>query len=345
MQTNQKELVKMNSCYAVGSIELLGKEHYIAAPDSHGRAVIVDSEKYEVESIWQEPSGTMSFVNIPGRDGEFLTVQNFFPGYDSRHTILAWCKKHHEAGWIIKPIIHIPYIHRFDIFQVGNINYLIVCTLCTNKDTEEDWSSPGEIWGGILPENPDIAPEIEVIFNKLTKNHGYCKVKTKEIDYALVGCQNGILEIYPPDSRVNSWRVEQIACFPVSDVAVCDIDNDGELEYMTIEPFHGDRFIIYKRSGNDFTKIWEYSEGVKFGHVVWGGIILGTPMFIGGYREGNAELFSVFMNPRHPDKFEKLVMDRGKGPANIHVIHGKDKESILVANHKAGELTLYELKC
>ena len=333
----------MDSCYAVNCFNISGRLFYAAAPDSHGKAVMIDSEKEKEELIWKEPGGTMSFVAIPGKEGEFLSVQNFFPGFDSRHTLLVWCKRHDELGWIIKPLLHIPYIHRFDIFRMGRVNYLLVCTLCTNKDNINDWTSPGEVWAGILPEDPDNTPDMEVILGGLTKNHGYCRVVQDGKDYGLAGCDNGIFEIYPPQNTEDSWEIRQIADFPVSDVAVCDIDHDNKLEYMTIEPFHGNRFVIYKRNGKNFTKIWEYQDGVEFGHVVWGGTFFGMPIFIGGFREGNAELFCVFPDQKQRDKLEKCTLDDGQGPANVCVIHEEDKVKILTSNHKAGELVLYEL--
>ena len=68
--------------------------------------------------------------------------------------------------------------------------------------------------------------------------------------------------------------------------------------------------------------------------MVWGGKLRGEPVFIGGCRGGNKELFLL----RWKDGIiVSETIEAGAGPANICVINGKDRDLILTANHESGE--------
>ena len=220
---------------------------------------------------------------------------------------------------------------------------MLVSTLCTDKKYLEDWTYPGKNINWVLPDNLDEKFELHCLLENQPKNHGYYRVRRNGKEYALTADQSGIYELIPPDGRDNTWKINKRSEIGASDIAACDIDGDGELEYFVIEPFHGDCFRIYKDINGKFTPIWKYQDEVEFGHVAWGGEILKRSAFIGGYREKSAKLFCVFYNPGIEGLFEIKEIDKGQGPANIHVIHAGNVEKIIAANHKAGELVLYEL--
>ena len=53
-------------------------------PDAPGPCYAFDSQTYERETVWEEPGGTMAMVPLPGKNGDFLAVQRFFPGFQAQ---------------------------------------------------------------------------------------------------------------------------------------------------------------------------------------------------------------------------------------------------------------------
>ena len=56
-----------------------------------------------------------------------------------------------------------PYIHRFDIYHADGVNYFIGATIATTKQDKNDWSVPGRIYTGILPEDPSQGIELSIL--------------------------------------------------------------------------------------------------------------------------------------------------------------------------------------
>jgi len=73
-------------------------------------------------------------------------------------------------------------------------------------------------------------------------------------------------------------------------------------------------------------------------HVVWGGQIRGKKTFIGGARRKDAELFMV---QYRDGEYETVILDKGRGPANISVVNGVNKDFIITANNSIHEACVY----
>lgn len=349
MEVRKKVLMKMNSCYAVNVINRNGEKLCVAAPDDHGAARAVNIESYREEILWKEPSGTMGFAPL-GNNGEFLAIQNFFPVFDSKHSVLVKGKYMEGIGWVIRPFLHVPYMHRVDVLHKNGKNYLIICTLCSGKESIDDWSEPGRVFVGVLPEamkdtGEYIYEEIELecILKGQVKNHGYFKLKEPDGEVALISSENGMYEIRPPETQSREWKITKLLENPTGDVAACDIDQDGCMEYLIITPFHGTAFSIYKRVGNEMKLVWQLGTGVRFGHVAWAGEIMGKPAFIGGCREGDASLLLIQYDKNYKEGYKVTVIDRGQGPANICVLNEDHKDVVFAANGAVGETAAYEL--
>ncbi len=378
MEIRKRILMKMDSCYAVSIINRNGEKLCVAAPDTHGaaKAVVLKHNREErissfpvlcaecrEELLWREPSGTMGFVPL-GDNGEFLAVQNFFPVFDSKHAVLVKGKFADEIGWIIRPFLHIPYMHRIDILCRNERRYLIICTLCSGKESADDWSQPGQVLVGVLPEdiegieNKNI--EMSCILEGQVKNHGYFKMKEYEkddgqVDYdscaafdiALIASENGLFEIRPPREADGEWEINQLTKQPAGDVAACDIDQDDCMEYLIITPFHGSSFSICKRIENEIRQVWKMEEDIRFGHVAWAGRIHGKPAFICGCREKEASLVLIIYDKEREEddeyRYKSAVIDKGQGPANICVLNEDGKDLVIAANAVAGEVAAYEI--
>lgn len=338
MEIVKKHICELKHCYVAAHMILEGKEKILFAPDDYGPCLSVDFETLEVEEIWKEPGGTMSMVQIPGKD-EFLAVQRFNPNFSAADAEIVHVYKE-NGNWIVKTLIKMPYIHRFDILDRGGITYLLCCTVCSQKDSVQDWSSPGFTYAAILPEDLSDGINLKPISSGLTRNHGYVRVQSDEFKYGLTSSDQGVFEVVPPETEGGEWTYTKILDTPVSDIALCDIDNDGELELATLSPFHGDSITIYKKAKGEYIPIYSYPKPVDFCHVVWGGTLLGESAFIFGARAERKNLFIV----RHRNgKFVEQELEAGFGPSNIAVIHHENEDLIAVANREKGEGALFIL--
>jgi hypothetical protein len=157
----------------------------------------------------------------------------------------------------------------------------------------------------------------------------------------LVTCEQGAFEVTPPAVPGGDWNVRQFMDWPISDISACDIDGDGELEFATIEPFHGSYFRIYKKIDGSFRKVYENEEVTEFYHVVVGTTLAGVPVFLGGCRRGKQQLFYVRALSAGTAGFATEIIEEGVGPSNVSVVHEKDRDIIIAANREKAEAALY----
>jgi hypothetical protein len=334
MKITKRHLCDMPSCYAAAAVQRDGKTLLLLAPDALGPCYAFDSETYEREAVWEEPGGTMAIVAAPGGNGDFLAVQRFFPGFQAQNAEIIYA--HYENGeWRVKALFQLPYVHRFDILERGGVRYLLCATLCTTKKNETDWSSPGGLYAAELPADLSKPLSLVQIADGMTRNHGFWRVNQFT---ALTSCDQGIYEVRLPEKRGGNWVVHKIIDKPASDIALCDIDGDGVDEIAVIESFHGSQFNIYRKGEKGYSLLYQYPHKTEFLHVVWGGKIRGQPVFIGGCRGGNKELF--FLRWQN-GKIKSQVIDSGAGPANVSVINEQNRDLILTANHEIGEGAVY----
>lgn len=341
MKIEKKFLTNLHRCYAVGSTTIDGKKKILFATEGEGACYAYSLPDFEQKTVWDGPGGTMSVVPVPGKNGDFLAVQNFFPTFQSEKATIVWSKPNSDGTWDTKTILDLPYIHRFDILTAGGVNYFIGATLCTSKQFKDDWSDPGKIYVGVIPEDLNQKIELTVIKEGLTKNHGYARSEQNGKMCGLVTCEEGVFVVTPPQTAGGQWNVEQIMNQPTSDIAAVDIDGDGVKELVTIEQFHGGNFIIYKLVDGKYEAVYKYDKPMDFGHVVWGGKLRGVPTIIGGYRREGKELFYIQCKNTNPLSFETVTIEAGTGPSNVHVINGDKEDIIVAANREIGEAAVY----
>ena len=71
-----------------------------------------------------------------------------------------------------------------------------------------------------------------------------------------------------------------------------------------------------------------------------GGLLRGKPVFLGGCRAINKEMF--MLSVKNGDVSIKII-ETGMGPSNVKVITGKDRDLILTANREVGEGAVFEV--
>jgi len=340
MKIEKRFLTEMNRCYSTNSVVVDGQTRILLATEGEGPCKAwVGPDYVESHNVWDSPGGTMSIVPIPGTNGEFLAVQKFFKMFAWEEAKVVHVRPLSAGGYEVTDILYLPYIHRFDLLTVGGRHYFIGCTLATTKESKEDWSNPGKIWVG---EFTGVGPlQVTVLKEGLTKNHGYSRLTRKDGVCGLVTSEEGAFEVRPPQVAGGEWTVTQFMDWPISDISAIDIDGDGELEFATIEPFHGTYFRVYKKVDGVFKKVFEHPEVTEFYHVVVGATLAGTPVFIGGCRRGKQQLFYVHASKTDPLELKAEVIEEGVGPSNIYVLHEEARDIIVAANREKAEAALY----
>lgn len=334
-------LDEMPRCYCASSITMDGEDYIIMASEAIDGPcyAYLSTDFSQRETVWEKGGGTMSIVGIPGTNGEFLSVQRFFPGFQSEKARIVWCKRIDDA-WQHKVVIDLPFIHRFDILESDGKKYFLGATLCGSKKDREDWSDPGKVWVGEVPVDWGIAMQVTPLLEGLVKNHGYWRGSYNGKPAGYVTCESGIYRIQPPFAQQRDWNVEHLVDKPISDVAVYDLDGDGQEEMAIIEPFHGNGFEIRKSPGSFDSVVYRYPGKLEFIHTVWTGEVLGKPIAICGARRAGGELFYVHYDQRS-GSYKTVIIDQDVGPANVWVINQKDRSLLLSANHTKNEAAVY----
>jgi hypothetical protein len=340
MTVTKTILARLDKCYATCAMEIGGALRYIVATEGAGPCVAFSDADHSMETVWEGPGGTMNIVPIPGIPDQFLATQDFVPTFQAKESKIVHVM-YNDGSWSVKPLMTIPYLHRFDVCQVGDRRFLVGATLALYKEGREDWTKPGSVYVGELPDVLDGPFPIRPVIGGITKNHGFCKAAWKGRAAYLVAGVEGVWVLYIPDSPSGAWESERIIDHEVSDMAVCDIDGDGKLEIATIEPFHGSKGIIYKEIRGMLVPVLEHEY--EFGHVVWGGTLAGKPAFLIGGRKGGRELNCFVWNARE-GAIERILIDDTGGASNIAVCHKADCDMILAANREIGEVALYEIR-
>jgi len=334
----------LERCYAAGTLYSEGKLFAVFASESiNGPCYAYTGEKFrQKEVVWEKAGGTMSFIQIPyrdgGRDGEFIAVQRFFPGFESAGAKLVWGKRG-SSGWEVKDLVNLPYVHRFDLFPVEDGILLLAATLCSSKKDREDWSDPGKILAGNLPAKPEDGITFREICTGQIKNHGYCRGRLKEKEAAFWSSEAGLFAAVPPGKKDGEWRITKLIDRPISDAALCDLDGCGEDEIITIEPFHGNQFAVNKKTANGYEIVWQYPNEIDFAHTVVGCRLLGKPAVVGGIRRKNCELF--VLQYEYGKGFFTTLIEEGAGTSNAAVVRIDGQDIIFAANHTRNEAAVY----
>ncbi|MCF8169125.1 MAG: hypothetical protein K9K38_01385 [Rhodoferax sp.] len=340
MNIEKRFLTSLNRCYSANHIVVDGQTRILVATEGEGPCLAWLGPDYtESHSVWDGPGGTMSMVPIVGGNGAFLAVQKFFKMFQWEEAKVVHVRPLRAGGYAVTDALHLPYIHRFDLLPAHGTQYFIGCTLATTKASKEDWSNPGKIWVGEY--NGSGPLQVSVLKDGLAKNHGYSRLTRNGVVSSLVTCEQGAFEVTPPQQPGAQWSIEQLMDWPISDISAVDIDGDGELEYATIESFHGRYFRIYKKINGAFAKVYEHPEVSDFYHVVVGTTLAGKPVFIGGCRRDKQQLFYVHAVRTEPLQLEACLIEEGVGPSNVHVMHEAGRDIIVSANREKAEAALY----
>ncbi len=344
----KKKIASLEKCYSIAPLMYQGALHILVAAEKTDRCILFDAEGNEKATVWEEPGGVMTMVQVPDTDGQFLATHRFYSPNDAKEAKIIIATPDGTGGWEIRTLVDLPFVHRFDILTSGGRRYLIACTLKSGHAYREDWSSPGKIYVAKLPEDlsgfdEDHQLKLQVLRDGMLKNHGYCRIVEGKEESSLVCSEQGIFRCYPPgEDDGDDWTVEQLLDKPASDALLMDLDEDGERELVVLSPFHGDKITICRKDGGGWDAAYQYPEKADFLHAVWAGTIGGRPAAFIGYRKGARRLMAFIWDPDRRD-FTFRTLDDDCGPANAYEYILDGEEILIATNREIDEVALYKL--
>lgn len=357
MKTEKKVIASMPKCYSIAILNAGGERSFIVATEKEGDCQRFDLEGRYLETIWSAPGGVMTMVQIPGSNGAFLATHKFFSPNDSKEAKIILAEPVRLDGvpvrdlsephiWNIRTLAELPFVHRFDILTVGSVNYLIACCLKSEHEYKDDWTHPGRIYAGVLPNVLDgFGPEnqlpLNILKEGLTKNHGYFRCVLEDgRPGSIVSAAEGVFRVSPPARAAGTWSVEQLLDIPASDAAEIDLDGDGIRELAVYSPFHGDQLTVWKASDGKYREIYRFPQPLEFLHAIWSGSLYDKPAVLVGHRKGDRDLMGLSYD--HDKKTYVLdPIDHDRGPTNVQVYEYHSRPVIIAANRETDEVALY----
>lgn len=339
MKITYKHLDDLYRAYAASAMLIDGELCALIASEEKGYPCYLYSGKdFETRStVWEEGGGCMSIIPIPDKENEFLAIVDFYLKESPSKAKLIWgCYR--EGAWTFKDVVSLPYLHRFDIYQVGSKLYLMCATIADDKNHKEDWSRPGSVYYGVLPENLEDGVELDILTKGYFRNHGYYRREINGQIFGYFTSDEGVFRIIPHEGK--PWQIEKILDGAVGEIACLDLNGDGVDELITIEPFHGNMIRIYEKINESYQVVYTYPYDIDFAHTLVGDYLGGVPTFVGGIRRKNADLFYIQYNHK-TQKYEETIIDAQAGPANLVVAHQKHRDIIVSANHTRNEAAVY----
>lgn len=347
MKVNKKIIGNLSKCYSIAPLHYRDQDHFLVASEKVDRCVLFDLDGNEIDTIWSEPGGVMSMVQVPGSDGQYLSTYKFYSPNDSKEAKIVMVTPKTKGDWEVRTLVNLPHVHRFDIIERGEVRYLIACTLKSGHEYKDDWSMPGKVYAAVLPDdlsrfNEANQLKLEVIKDDMLKNHGYYRVEENGISTCVISSDNGVYQFWPPQQVNGKWKIRSLLSTPASDAVLVDLDEDGEKELVVLSPFHGPDISIYKKQNGTFEKVYKYNQPTEFTHAIYGGMLCGRPMAVIGHRHGARNLLAFSWN-REMQDYEVQVLDEDCGPANVFHYVYNDKNIIISTNREIDEIAMYEL--
>jgi len=341
MKIEKIYLDELYRCYSTMAMPLDDELHFFFASEEKGYPAYAYplSDLTQRKVIWEKMGGVMSMIPLPKTKNQFFAITDFYLKDSPSLSKLTWVVYDKEQGFVSKDLFYLPYLHRFDLYEVGDDVYFFGATIAESKEHKEDWTHPGKVYVAKLPHDLNQPINLEVIKDGLTRNHGYSRSNDMSCGY--FSSDEGVFKVTPPNAHNNTWEVTQILKGMVSEIAFIDIDNDGLEEMITIEPFHGNAIHIYKLVDDEYSKVYTYPHEIDFAHTLVATHLHGVPSFVGGIRRINADLFIIqFID----NEFVTTIVDQGVGPANLNVHVSESITCIHSSNHTQNHAALYVVK-
>lgn len=342
MQIEKKVVVNLTKCYSLAELNYRGEDAYLVASEKQFPCLVISRDGQILDKVWDGPGGVMTMEPLP--NGTFLATSRFYSPNDSKEASIVLAESG-EDEWMVRTLCKLPFVHRFGVLNRDGNVYIVAATLKSDHQFKDDWTCPGRIWVGKLPEDlnhidEEHPLELTPLVSGLLRNHGFFKYKEDGCDVCLVGTENGIWKVTPPATD-GQWQAEQIFDLPASDMLLADFDGDGQKEMMVLAPFHGENLSIYKNCEGVWSKVFEAAQPLEFLHALTPAKLADKEVAVIGYRKGNRDLCLVSCDETG---YRLDVLDHNVGPANVLCREDGEDLWILSANREIDEVAMYTVK-
>ena len=342
MQIEKKVVTNLTKCYSLAEIAYRKETAYLVASEKQFPCLVISRDGRVLDKVWDGPGGVMTMEPLSA--GTFLATHRFYSPNDSKDASIVLAREG-DQGWEVRTLCRLPFVHRFGVLNRDGKSYIVAATLKSDHQSKDDWTCPGRIWVGELPENLDEVNEehpleLKPLVSGLLCNHGFFKYEENGYDVCLVGTENGIWKVTPP-AFDGQWHAERIFDLPASDMLLADFDHDGQKELMVLAPFHGEKLSVYKPEAGAWKKVFDAPQPLEFLHALAVSTLAGREVAVIGHRKGNRDLCLVSCDE---NGYRLDVLDHDVGPANVLCREEGRNLWILSANRETDEVAMYCVK-
>jgi hypothetical protein len=346
VQVKRRSLISLESAYAITGRKFGAQTVLLVGSEGRdGATLMFRGPDWTCSKIAEGPGGNMAIIPMPpfsGIPNSLMIIDGFFPIFQSEGAGASLYSGSPDSSepWKRRRLFDLPFLHRMDLVFPAGKPMIVAAALCGKKEFRDDWSSPGAVYAVEFKDDGSLCQVGKPILSGITKNHGMFLIRKQGAEEIFVSGEEGVFSIRVPKPG-EEWLSEKTLDIPTGDVALSDLDGDGRDEMLAIQPFHGDTACVYKKTGREWRPVWK--APLDFGHVAWVGEIRGHKSIILGSRAGKKELSLYLLKDPSRWEFDRVILDEGKGAANIAVVNESDRDLIFVSNVAVGEVALYEI--
>ena len=322
--------------YTVSIVKIDGVTKLAVGTEGHGAEYLLTLPEFQPEGLCDGPGGTMSILNVPGKACDLVSIMGLFPpfiGFEGGVYYHLWSKN----GWSEHKVIDLPFAHRMEWMNAGGIATLMVACVSKHKENPTDWSKPGVLYAA-TPGNYNQKWQLVPVIEGFTRNHGMLKTMHNGVESLFITGAEGVFRVFWDN---NQWKTEKWLDCEVSEIAKIDLDGDNLDELITIEPFHGNKLVVYKSINGNWVK--KFETELLFGHGLCADFVNGEPVIFVGNRTAEKELLAFTTTNLEIGQMQRIVIDPDVGPTQIISTSIGGKPHIISSNQNKGEIALYQV--
>lgn len=341
MQIKKQVVTHLTKCYSLAETEYAGETAYLVASEKQYPCIVASTDGRILDKVWDGPGGVMTMETLEDGSGAFLATHRFYSPNDSARASIVLAQPVADK-WSVRTLCSLPFVHRFGILKRDGKRYVVAATLKSAHAFKDDWTCPGKVWVGQLPEDlSEISEEnpleLSPLISGLYRNHGFFKYEENGHTECLIGADNGIYKVTPPDVG-GEWQYEQIFSDPASDMLYADFDGDGEKELLVFSPFHGETLTVYKSCNGCFEAVYRVDHPLPFLHALAPCRWNGRDAAVVGHRKGARDLLMISCQN---GVYRCDAIDHNVGSANVLCCARDDQLWVLSANREIDEVAMY----